>query len=852
MTNSIKDALSQPGKYRPVAAWAMNDRLEKRKLTGQLKSFRYLGYGGVMVIPWGGLPNQFMDDQWLDAVEHILGDAEKLGLDVWIWDDWCFPSGFGGGEVTKTPEFRAKKLKLVIDVVLEPGEKFSAIAPQRSLAAGYFPVDKFNNPSGEITNIRINPQELINHTAGNRERLVVVGWDYVSSMQHTVTSHANHGPKATWSIYSHDDRSAFSVDMLHPGATRRYLDLIHEKYLKKCGRFFGKTLKGFFYDEPVMPGIFPWNQLLPQKFLQVKGYDLRDVLIKVVLDYKLYDIVFDELKPADAKKARADYMDVWTSMVEENFYGAIQDWCRAHGIISTGHQTGDENLTDIVCGSGMFFKIMSRSDMPGVDVIFRQVEPGKFNDAPRLAGSRRILQKQPFAVSESLAVMGTSMHTDLIRYISEYQVVRGINKFFYKLSNYNPVKDRYFHPPEMSAANPVVKNYGRPLFERTSQICSLASEGEFARRICVYIPPENYYMGNKAVGQDIEALAKNLVFNQYEFDYAWDKDFEKMDVEKGRFVGIPDIAYDCILVPPNACFSEEIRQRFLYFAEKGGRIFFCPPADSSASKIGTLVKGIDDINKFCGAFRNIRIEPAGAPISVMTRRFGKTYLYFLLNETEKSHSVTLIPQKQGRFGCLDILTGEIFSIGARTNIPLTFLAMESKIIVADPERKIQMLPAIKESGQEIPLQRWTLVLPDGRKKKLCQPLPSWNDIGYGGYTGFMRYRTNFSWKVAASYGILSLGRVCYAATVYLDGIKICDSIFTPHRIILKGLKKGAHTLEIDVLNTPANEIIGDEHRFQRLEKKGFFNGTYAPIYVPIDRERLTSGLLGPVKLSLPG
>ncbi|MFH0797359.1 MAG: hypothetical protein V2A65_09995, partial [Candidatus Omnitrophota bacterium] len=178
-----------------------------------------------MVMPWGGLPYEFMSDEWLDMIEWIVLCAKRDHLEVWIWDDWIFPSGFAGGLVGREDRCKSKTLKVSIDVVLEDGERFESAFPPRVIAAGVFPIDKHNNPSGGLKHLKAEPGGAIKYRSAGRSRLVVVGWDFISGMQHTVRSH-------TWclmrdsncDIYTCDDEDAFSVDMLNREAAERYLD----------------------------------------------------------------------------------------------------------------------------------------------------------------------------------------------------------------------------------------------------------------------------------------------------------------------------------------------------------------------------------------------------------------------------------------------------------------------------------------------------------------------------------------------------------------------------------------------------------------------------------------------------
>ena len=147
------------------------------------------------------------------------------------------------------------------------------------------------------------------------------------------------------------------------------------------------------------------------------------------------------------------------------------------------------------------------------------------------------------------------------------------------------------------------------------------------------------------------------------------------------------------------------------------------------------------------------------------------------------------------------------------------------------------------------LDTWTLELPDKGSIKIVDPLPSWNELGCGDYSGFMRYNTEFTWDRETSDAVLTLGDVRYAATIYLDRKEMGSCVFTPFMLRLSGLCRGKHILEIRVLNTPANSVCGTEERYVQLEKRGVFIGTCAPLYLPLNRQKLVSGLLGPVELT---
>ena len=83
----------------------------------------------------------------------------------------------------------------------------------------------------------------------------------------------------------------------------------------------------------------------------------------------------------------------------------------------------------------------------------------------------------------------------------------------------------------------------------------------------------------------------------------------------------------------------------------------------------------------------------------------------------------------------------------------------------------------------------------------------------------------------------------YGAEVFLDDERVAVAPFRPYRVMLSGLRCGEHRLSIRVLNTPANAVCGTSQR----ERESFPEG--GPSYLVYDRQKLRSGLFGPVTVT---
>lgn len=840
--------------HKPVIAWALNGKLSKAGLSSQLAAFKECGFGGALIIPWGGLPYAFMSKPWLDMVEWILRCARKSAMEIWIWDDWIFPSGFAGGIVGKEDEDKSRRLEVTMDVVLEKDESFHATLPPRTIVAGVYATDKYTNLTGRLTRLHPDSKGIVRHRTSHRSRVVVVGWKYVSAMRHTVESHGRYlTGRGNYDIYTCNDETAFSVDMLNPRTTRKFLDCIHEVYWKRLRKYFGNTLKGFFYDEPHIPSLLPWTGRLETEFRSRKHYDLTEHLIPMMARQTFYG--YDMAgAPQEEKTLQAleDYNDVWTDLMADHFYGAIERWCHAHGVLSIGHQGSDESVKNVHCISGTYFKDMDRSDMPGVDVIFDQLPLGRFFDFTRMAGSRASVRGMKWAMSESCAGMGHGVSLNEMRYIFEHQVVRGLNKFMPKLANYDFKKSFHFHPPELSPlSNPTIRKYGAILNGRTEKLCDLMARGEPMDKAAFHVPLANYYRNQSDIAKEIELIAEQLTYHQREYDYTYERDLLSMKAVGGVVVSAAGRRYADFIIPPGARLHDDEIRQLQRFQAKGCNIIQCAPGHESLkhARLKTCTVG-ELMARISAVARPLTLSPSRLPISSLTRIWGKNSIAtFLLNESDKEQSASLKCPDGWMLSEMNIETGEIFRMDESGPASLKWRPGQSRLILQDRGVNRSAVRALQPRRSEtIRLDSWQLRLPSKKRVQVSNPFPSWNELGFGDYSGVMIYEAEFFLQRKLDRALLELGAVNYTATVLLDGKIAGHAVFEPYTLVLKGLAPGKHRIEIEVLNTQANSICGTPERERQLEKKGAFRGTYSPIYLPIDRTKLRSGLFGPISL----
>lgn len=97
--------------YRPAPFWFINHKLEKEELKRQVKLMHEQGIHAFFMHPRAGLKTPYGSNEWFEMIGCIIEEAERLGMQAWLYDEDPFPSGPAGGRVfLDHPEFIARGL----------------------------------------------------------------------------------------------------------------------------------------------------------------------------------------------------------------------------------------------------------------------------------------------------------------------------------------------------------------------------------------------------------------------------------------------------------------------------------------------------------------------------------------------------------------------------------------------------------------------------------------------------------------------------------------------------------------------------------------------------------------------
>ncbi len=91
-----------PREYATAPLWVWNDMLTDEQIRGTMRDLAGQKVMQVFVHPRPGLMTPYLSDEWFRLWKVALDEAEKLDMNVWIYDENSYPSGFAGGHVPET------------------------------------------------------------------------------------------------------------------------------------------------------------------------------------------------------------------------------------------------------------------------------------------------------------------------------------------------------------------------------------------------------------------------------------------------------------------------------------------------------------------------------------------------------------------------------------------------------------------------------------------------------------------------------------------------------------------------------------------------------------------------------
>ena len=634
--------------------------------------------------------------------------------------------------------------------------------------------------------------------------------------------------------------------VIERGTTQRFIDLTHEAYAKRLSGAFGSTLRIAFTDEPDMARDVPgrslaWTADFAEEFARRKGYDVLPHVPALIADKARTN--------AALAQVRIDVMDVRADLFVERYLAPLRDWCRAHGMMSGGHLDNDDTPEFALDrGHGCLLRSLKAMDVPGIDVIWRQLfpatgdAPASINPFPRYAASAAHQNGGKYALSESFGIYGNSVTPAHMKWVVDYQMVRGINTFVFGYLNMSNAKSwMTLFEPHSGPATPYwdFQPHFFSYIERTSRFLS---QGQPGTEIVVLFDSRSFWAGRDdaaAAAKAHYAVARELDALNCDYDFAEERDIAGAEVSSNGKFRIGAMAYRAVVIPDGKWMLADTKGKLAQFEAAGG----------------TVARGLD----LGRVPRTLRISGDGArAFRVMKRNDGARRIWFVMNEDMSPRKGRIEFPEKGPVVRYDPEHDVFESVSADGIVSRTFDGGESAIYVTGdvPAARAPMRfggqKKILDSGWTLrPLVSYEAGTTDFEVKPCTgEAMPimlgDWRDVLGKKFSGKALYRVAFDSDVEGT-ALLDLGEVKWCAAARLNGTDLGARFFGPFRWSVS-LKKGQNVLEVTVANLLVNQV-GDDAIRDRILRDFQPNGTYDRFLRPFDKQNLESGLFGPVTLT---
>ncbi|MBR0229074.1 MAG: hypothetical protein IJQ62_12070 [Clostridia bacterium] len=533
-----------PGsEYRCTPFWAWNCDLDGDLLRREIGYMKEMGMGGFHMHTRSGMSVPYLSDEFMDKIRLCVEEARKQGMLAWLYDEDKWPSGFAGGYVTKKEENRQRFL------VLSP----KLPTDQDKLLARY---EVGLNPEGRLNTYR--------RLEDNEEAAGTV-W-------YALEKQTQPGPWFHFNGY---------VDTMNPAAIRDFIHITHDRYQEALGDDMGGICPAIFTDEPQMPRkttlshsldqqdvALPWTGDMEETYRAAYGESLLDRLPEVVWEQR------EGISPV-----RYRFFDHSTERFVSAFCDQIGAWCRAHGILMTGHMMEEPTLQSQSRLVGEAMRAYRAFTLPGVDMLC----DGREFTTVKQAASAAHQQGCPGVTSELYGVTNWDFDFKGYKLQGDWQAALGVTvrvPHLYWCSMHGESKRDY--PASIGHHSAWWREY--PFIEdHFARVNTLLIRGKPLIRIGVIHPVESCWIAfgpDDLTGQKRAELDRRfgeitqwLLSDTLDFDYICESTLPTL-FRPGKTFNVGEMAYDAVIVPACDTLRRTTLNALRAFRKQGGRVIF--------------------------------------------------------------------------------------------------------------------------------------------------------------------------------------------------------------------------------------------------------------------------------------
>ena len=582
-----------PREYSTGPLWVWNDLLTERQVRETLRNLAGQKVKQVWVHPRPGLMTPYLSKDWFRLWQAALDEAERLGMNVWIYDENSYPSGFAGGWVPEEmPESRGRGLSF-LETKTAPAWSDKLVGLYRCEA------DTFENVTAKAKAGEALPEGR--YLAATEVRAANSPW------------FGNRG----------------YVNLLSPGVTEKFLEVTMEAYRREIGKEFGRHVPGVFSDEPNIraAGNFAWSEILAAEFEKRWGYSLLEHLPS--LNSPL----------GDWRKLRHNFYQVLNEQFIEHWSKPYHDYCETNHLEWTGHYWDHEWPECGAVPDNM--SMYAWHQRPAIDCLRNQYAEhthAQFGNARMVRELSSVANQigQRRTLCETYGAGGWDLRFEDMKRIGDWLEVLGVNTINQHLSDITIRGARKRdYPQSFSYHEPWWEGY-HVLAQYFARLSAALSQGEQVNEVLVLEPTTTAWMYQGA-GAHLEELGKSF-FNfvmtleaaQVEYDLGCENVLARHGSINSAGLKVGQRHYRTVVLPPmTENLNAKTAELLAAFEQAGGTVLSCgePPAriDGGLSAMGATLAASDHWKKVETA---VLPKQLGATGLVITRSEGDRGILF--------------------------------------------------------------------------------------------------------------------------------------------------------------------------------------------------------------------------------
>jgi hypothetical protein len=514
--------------------------------------------------------NDWLGPGWWRDLTICLNAAKKHNLQMWIFDEKWWPSQGVGGDVP--PQYRTKRLVAAAVEVEGPrefsadgygGDRYIAAIAGRLAADGKIEGDSLVDLAPQIHQGKLS-------------------WQVPSGKWKVMKFTHVEGPLLA-------QTGKPSVDGASKDCVDWFLKTVYQPHYDHYGADFGKTIRGFFFDEPETRG--DW------------GTELNATLAEWKVDWKKAYVAYKfELAGEEQIAAKYQYLDALAETWGRTMYGRTTDWCEKRGVKSIGHfmEHGSLYVNPEFCAGDMT-RLMKYCSMGGIDAVFSQFATGKrvTYDAPtwqtpKIASSVSHVYGKPDDVSmvEIFGARGQDLTYSEMKWWTDHMQVSGVNLMiphsFNPRSPYDGDCPPYFYNGGFEPRWPLYRVYA----DYTSRLSLMLTGGRHVCPVAILFGGNTLRVGKAIMPEDMTSALQDA---QLDCDWLPFEAFERDTALGERDIKLYGERYRVLVVPPVEVIPYRTLAKAKEFFDRGGIVVgygFLPSKSATIGKSGADVAAL--------------------------------------------------------------------------------------------------------------------------------------------------------------------------------------------------------------------------------------------------------------------